>query len=58
MLISSRVIGSFLEEEMFELSIKEQKGMSEETKRVEGFSGKKSSLHKRQGGNGQVIHLD
>lgn len=46
MLMSSRVVGSFLEEEMFELSIKEQKGMREETKRVERFSGKRAACLK------------
>lgn len=55
-MLSSGVI-VFLEEEMCELSPKEQKGMSQETKWVGGFPGKKNSLPKRLGGSSSVINF-
>lgn len=51
MLISPGII-AFLKEEMFELSTKEEKGVSQEKKRVEGFPGKKNNMTKSLGETG------
>lgn len=56
MLVNPGVI-VFLEEELFELSTKEQKGMSKKQKELKRHPGKNSSLPKRLGVSSKVTHL-
>lgn len=47
MLTSLRTVGAFLEEEMFELSTKKQKEMSQKKRGKKGFLVKKNHIIKR-----------